>query len=133
MNQEILSRVACGFCVLIGLAAVILRPKVAVSWWFFVGMVLLGAERLLEESAAEAGSAELAVQWLTRTMWAQSLLPFFWLGFSLTYGRGNAMDRGEAARQSRLALRRMKPPMDADERGRSEVLLPFSPRLLTIF
>lgn len=92
MTHEVLPWIALGLCLLIGLVAVVLRPKAAVSWCFFAGMVLLAAERLLEERAAGADSAEAVLQWLERAMWVNAVLPGFWLAFSLMYARGNAAE-----------------------------------------
>jgi len=72
--------------------AVLLRPKAAVSWCFLAGMVLLAAERLLDQRAAGADSAEAVLQWLGRAMWVNAILPAFWLTFSLMYARGNAAE-----------------------------------------
>ena len=88
MTQEYLPWIACGLCFAIGLAAVILTPKGLASWCFFIGMILLAAERLLDQKAAEAQSEN----WLMHAMWVKSLLPLFWLVFSLTYARGNRAD-----------------------------------------
>jgi putative PEP-CTERM system histidine kinase len=92
MTQEILLWIASGLCLLIGLVAVLLRPKAAVSWCFFVGMMLLAAERLLDQRAAGADDAVSAGYWLTWAMWVDSFLPACWLAFSLVYARGNAVE-----------------------------------------
>lgn len=92
MTHEILPWIAAGLCLVMGLAAVLLRPKVAVSWCFFGGIFLLAAERLLDQKALEAGSAAAAQHWLYQAMWANTLSPPFWLGFSLIYARGNGGD-----------------------------------------
>lgn len=84
--------IACGSCLLIGLAAVILRPKVGASWCFFIGMILLATERLLDQATDQAKSALEVEQWLLRAMWVKSLIPACWLGFSLIYARGNAAE-----------------------------------------
>lgn len=92
MTQEALSWIACGLCLLIGLVAVLLRPKAAVSWLFFTGMALLAAERIFEQRVAGADSAEAVLQWLERSMWVNAIFPVFWLTFSLMYARGNAAE-----------------------------------------
>ncbi len=92
MIHEILPGIASGFCMLLGLAAVFLRPKALVSWCFFAGMMLLAAERVLDQRALEADSAEAVRHWLIRAMWVKSFLPVCWLGFSLIYARGNAAE-----------------------------------------
>lgn len=101
MTYELLPRIAGGLCLVIGLAAVLLRPRAAVSWFFFGGMLLLAAERLLDRKALEADSAAAVQHWLHRAMWVNSLLPAFWLGFSLIYARGNA---GEFVRRWKWML-----------------------------
>lgn len=101
MTQDLLPGMACGFCLLIGLAAVLLSPKGLASWCFFAGMILLAAERLLDQKVAEADSAVAVEHWLNRSIWVKSLIPFFWLGFSLTYARGN---RAEFVRRWRWIL-----------------------------
>ncbi|MGL5018830.1 MAG: XrtA/PEP-CTERM system histidine kinase PrsK [Luteolibacter sp.] len=92
MTQETLPWIAFGLCAVIGLVAVASRPKVAVSWVFFFGMVLLGVERLLDQRAVGADSAAMVGHWLGRAMWVNSFFPGFWLVFSLIYARGNAAE-----------------------------------------
>ena len=92
MNQEIMPWIASGLCFLIGLAALLACPKALANWCFFIGMILLGAERLLDQKMTGAHSVIEAEHWLMRSMWVKSLLPLFWLGFSLTYARGNRAD-----------------------------------------
>jgi putative PEP-CTERM system histidine kinase len=92
MTAAIQSWIACGSCLLIGLAAVILRPKVGASWCFFIGMILLAAERLMTQAAEQAKSPLEVEQWLVRSLWVKSLIPAVWLGFSLMYARGNAAE-----------------------------------------
>lgn len=92
MTQEILPWIASGLSLLIGLAAVVLRPKGLASWCFFAGMTLLAAEQLLDQRVAEARTAPVVAVRLMLAMWVKSLLPVFWLGFSLVYARGNRAD-----------------------------------------
>ena len=92
MTQEILPWIAGGLCLAMGLTAVILTPKGLASWCFFIGMILLAAERLLDQKAAAAQGGLAVEYWLMRAMWVKSLLPLFWLSFSLTYARGNRAD-----------------------------------------
>ena len=92
MTHEVLPWTAFGLCLLIGLVAVLLRPKAMVSWLFFAGMGLLAAERIMDLRAAGADSAEAYGQWLERAMWVNSILPGFWLAFSLMFARGDAAE-----------------------------------------
>ena len=92
MILEILPQIAGGLCLMIGITAVILRPKALVGWLFFTGMILLAAERVLDQRTLEADSAEAVRHWLSLSMWVNSFLPVCWLGFSLIYARGNAAE-----------------------------------------
>jgi putative PEP-CTERM system histidine kinase len=92
MTQDVLPWIAGGLCLLIGFVAVLLRPRSAVSWCFFAGMALLAAERMLEQRAAAAHSAEAVLKWLGLSMWVNAAFPGFWLAFSLMYARGNAAE-----------------------------------------
>lgn len=91
MTHEILPGIAAGLCLLIGLTAVLLRPRTLVAWCFFAGMGLLSAERLLDRGALEAEGGAVRY-WFTLAMWVNSFQPVCWLGFSLMYARGNAAE-----------------------------------------
>lgn len=92
MTDGMLPWIASGLCLLIGLAAVVLRPKAAASWCFFGGMILLAAEGLLDQSVVQAENALAVEVRLVRAMWVKSLIPGCWLAFSLMYARGNAAE-----------------------------------------
>lgn len=92
MIPEILSIIASGLCLLLGLTAVFLRPKTLASWCFFAGMALLAAEQVLDQKALIAQSGKEMRFWLSLSMWVNSFLPVCWLTFSLTYARGNAAE-----------------------------------------
>lgn len=92
MTHAVLPWIAAGLCLLIGLVAVLLRPKAVVSWLFCLGMTLLAAERILDLLATGAVSAESYGQWLERAMWVNSILPGFWFAFSLMFARGDAAE-----------------------------------------
>ena len=92
MTLQILPSIAGGLCLLLGLTALLFRPKALVSWFFFAGMFLLAAESVLNQRILEADRAEAVRHWLTRAMWVNSFLPVCWLGFSLIYARGNAAE-----------------------------------------
>jgi putative PEP-CTERM system histidine kinase len=92
MTFQFLPYLASGLCLLLGLIAILLRPKAFVSWCFFTGMFLLAAERILDQRILEADNADAVKHWFSRAMWVNSLLPACWLGFSLVYARGNATE-----------------------------------------
>ena len=87
--QMILLLAAGGLCLGYGALAVVLRPAALASWLFAGGMLLLAAEPALDYQVAVAASAAESGTWLWRSMLLKSLVPGVWLGFSLTYARGN--------------------------------------------
>jgi putative PEP-CTERM system histidine kinase len=78
-----------GLCLVCGIGAVLLRPAALSSWLFAVGMVLLAAEPALDYQMALATNAGECGAWLWRAVLLGSLVPGFWLSFSLMYARGN--------------------------------------------
>jgi putative PEP-CTERM system histidine kinase len=92
-----------GLCLVCGVAAVVLRPTALSSWLFAGGMVLLVVEPLVDYRVALAASATESGTWLWRSMLLKSIIPCVWLGFSLTYARGNHVEFLSRWRWSLLA------------------------------
>jgi putative PEP-CTERM system histidine kinase len=66
------------------------RPRrTAASLFFFAGMLLLGAESILQGISLEAISADRIEYWQSATLILKSLLLGVWFCFSLTYSRGD--------------------------------------------
>lgn len=76
----------------LGLAAAnVLRKKpTPATWCFFAGMAVLGLDSLFTGLSLLARDMADALRWLTLGLVTKSLVPAAWLGFSLTYSRGNA-------------------------------------------
>jgi putative PEP-CTERM system histidine kinase len=73
------------------LAAVSLLPKNPsfARWCLFAGMVGLGIDSLFAGLSLRATDLSEVLHWLTLGLIVKSFLPTVWLGFSLTYSRGN--------------------------------------------
>jgi putative PEP-CTERM system histidine kinase len=77
------------FASLLGLAALLRKPRSVPSWSFLAGIETLAIERVFDGISLNAPSADKAICWQTLASVARSFLPGFWLLFSLTYSRGN--------------------------------------------
>jgi putative PEP-CTERM system histidine kinase len=67
------------------------KPSVA-TWCFFAGMAALSIDSLFTGLSLRATQLPDILRWLTLALTAKSLLPIAWLGFSLTYSRGNSRE-----------------------------------------
>ena len=72
----------------LGVAAVFRKKKSIASWCLFLGMLTLAGEIVFSSIALRADQSAAAESWFIPARLAQSLFPLFWLGFSLTYSRG---------------------------------------------
>ncbi|MBL0159836.1 MAG: PEP-CTERM system histidine kinase PrsK [Bryobacterales bacterium] len=71
-------------------AASLLSPKRSVATWcFFAGMAVLGIDSVFTGLSLAATDLFEVVRWLTLGLIAKSFAPAAWLGFSLTYSRGD--------------------------------------------
>src|SRR6478735_2976922 len=84
---------AAGLAVLLGLAAVVRKRASVASWSFCLGMMVLAAESGfggLSLAAGEPGGG--VARWHRAALIAGTLVPVCWLGFSLSFSRGNSRD-----------------------------------------
>lgn len=82
--------------------AVIFHERRSMPHWFlFGGIVMCALESLFSGLAIDAALPKETVSWQNWKLTAMSLLPGFWLAFSLTYSRGNW---GEFLRKWRFVL-----------------------------
>ena len=85
----------------IAIAMLARKRRSVASWCFFGGMILLSVESIFNAlSQGTAGPISL-VRWQTWALLAKCGLPVLWLGFSVTYSRGNYL---EFLRRWRLPL-----------------------------
>lgn len=68
------------------------RPSPA-TWFFFCGMIALGADSLLTGAALRAQTSDAAFRWMTSVLVLNAVVPALWLGFSLTYSRADGRER----------------------------------------
>lgn len=87
MFESVLPWLAGIMGLLIGLAALIRKWDALASWLFFIGMLLLAAERVIESQALSIRSPEHARVAFDMVLVVQSFLPGIWLPFSVIYGR----------------------------------------------
>ena len=87
-----LTWIAAAACLLTGTFAVARQPRGLTSWCFFLGMLLLGGERLADHAVYLAAGGAAAGEQLTRALVVKSALVAVWLCFSLVYARGNGME-----------------------------------------
>lgn len=87
-----LTWIAAAVCLLTGTIAVVRQPRGWTSWCFFLGMLLLGVERLADHAASLAAGSATEGEQLLRTLMVKSPLVAVWLCFSLVYARGNRME-----------------------------------------
>ncbi|MCL4797323.1 MAG: PEP-CTERM system histidine kinase PrsK [Bryobacteraceae bacterium] len=84
------------FGLLLAVGSLLPKRRSFATWCFAAGMALLGINSLLAGQTLRAAQLEDAVRGLTLILTVSSFLPAAWLGFSLTYSRGDY--RGSLAR-----------------------------------
>jgi putative PEP-CTERM system histidine kinase len=89
------------FSVVLAFASVLRKKPTPATWCFFAGMLALAADSVITGLSLRAASLEDLVFWLAFGFIVKSIVPAIWLGFSLTYSRGDA---GESLRRWRIPL-----------------------------
>jgi putative PEP-CTERM system histidine kinase len=84
-----LSGTAALLCTALALSVVFRRRRTVSSLFFFAGMLMLGAESILQGVSLEALSAEGIEYWQSTALILKSLLLGIWFCFSVTYSRGD--------------------------------------------
>ena len=77
------------FSLILGSVSLLPRKRSLARWCYFAGMALLGANSLFAGLALRAALPYEVSRWLTQGLVAESFIPAAWLGFSLTYSRGD--------------------------------------------
>jgi putative PEP-CTERM system histidine kinase len=88
---------------LLAAARLVRTPRPPAAWWFVAGMVLLGLDSTFTSLSLGSATLDGAVSWLERALTVKCLVAVAWLGFGLSYSRGNA----------REALARWRVPLGA--------------------
>ena len=77
------------FSFVLALVSLLPKKRSFARWCFFAGMVVFAIDSLLTGLSLRAAQLPEALRGLTLALIVQSFLPAAWLGFSLTYSRGN--------------------------------------------
>lgn len=80
---------AAAMSFLLSIASLLRKRDSFSTWCFAAGMALLGFDSLLAGQNLRSASLDDAVRRLTLSFTLNSFLPAAWLGFSLTYSRGD--------------------------------------------
>ncbi len=93
MNLTVQLSIASSVCVGVLAIGVLLRIRRAISdWSLAAGLSALSVESIFGGLAARSSTLAELMHWLLWQVFVLSLLPGFWLLFSLTYARGNARE-----------------------------------------
>jgi putative PEP-CTERM system histidine kinase len=92
---------AAVFGLILAFLSVLRKKSSPAKWCFFAGMLVLGIDSLLTGLSLRAAQWPEALRGLTLGLIVKSFLPAAWLGFSLTYSRG---DYSEILRRWRIPL-----------------------------
>lgn len=87
---------------LVAVASILRRTPAVSTWCFFAGMLVLAIDSLCTGLSMRAPDVPGVLRWLTLGLVAKAFLPVPWLGFSLTYSRGDT--REAVARWQLLAI-----------------------------
>jgi len=80
----------CAFGV--GVSVLIPRQRTIAEWSFFIGMLLLGLERVCHLLSWQADAVPYMVTCQRWSLVCLSIVPVCWLVFSITYARGNGIE-----------------------------------------
>jgi len=80
---------AATLSLLLAIASVLRKKPSPATWCFFAGMAILSIDSLFGGMSLRAARLSDALGWLTSGLVAKSFLPVVWIGFSLTYSRGD--------------------------------------------
>jgi putative PEP-CTERM system histidine kinase len=93
MNFDTLPAYAAAlFSSALAVAALIRRRRTFAAWCFSAGMMIFCVESIFNGLSQDADSALLLSRWLTFALLAKCALPAAWIGFSLSYSRGNYLE-----------------------------------------
>ena len=80
---------AAAFSLMLAAASVLRKDPSVATWCFAAGMAVLALDSACTGLSLHAATLPDAVQWLTIGLAVKAFLPAAWLGFSLTYSRGD--------------------------------------------
>ena len=89
------------FSLLLAFASLLPKKPSLATWCFFAGMAVLGIDSLFTGLSLHATELSEVLRGLTLGLIVKSFVPAAWLGFSLTYSRG---DHRESLARWRIPL-----------------------------
>ncbi|MEI6083190.1 MAG: XrtA/PEP-CTERM system histidine kinase PrsK [Verrucomicrobiota bacterium] len=89
----ILAVIGAVLCLVLAIGAGIRAQRSIARWFFVAGLVVLAVESLCNGLSAASDVPGRIVWWQQWRHVALALLPGLWLGFSLSYSRGNAREQ----------------------------------------
>jgi putative PEP-CTERM system histidine kinase len=80
---------AATFSLVLAFASLLGRKPSVATWFFFAGMLTLATDSVFTALSLRVTNPEDLVSWLTSGFIVKSVVAVAWLGFSLTYSRGD--------------------------------------------
>jgi hypothetical protein len=80
---------AAALSVLIAFATLLSRKRTPATWFFFAGMSALAIDSVVNGLCLRAEDVSDMIHWLSWGLVVKSVVPAAWLGFSVSYSRGD--------------------------------------------
>jgi putative PEP-CTERM system histidine kinase len=100
-SESTLAFIAALLSAALAVAAVVRNRRSAAVWWFALGMLGLAADSILNGICLSLVGLEKLAFWQEWALILKAFLVAIWLGFAVTYSRGNA---GESFRRWRILI-----------------------------
>ena len=100
-SESTLAFIAAALSVALAVAAVLRNRRSGAVWWFALGMIGLAADSILTGICLSLISLEKLAFWQEWALILKAFLVAIWLGFAVTYSRGDA---GESFRRWRTLI-----------------------------
>ena len=95
-SESTLAFIAAALSAALAVAALFRNPRSVAVWWFALGMIGLAADSILTGICLSLISLERLAYWQEWALILKAFLVAIWLGFAVTYSRGDA---GESFRR----------------------------------
>jgi putative PEP-CTERM system histidine kinase len=92
---------AAALSVVLAFAGILRKKPSLATWCFFAGMLALALDSAITGFTLRAADLREAVGWLTTGLVVETIIPATWLGFAVTYSRG---DHRESLRRWRVPI-----------------------------
>jgi putative PEP-CTERM system histidine kinase len=92
ISESTLAYIAAGFSAALAVAAILRNRRSGAAWWFGVGMIGLALDSVLTGICLSAIDLEELALWQEWALILKAFLVAIWLGFAVTYSRGDATE-----------------------------------------